>query len=210
MDAQIGKCLARLAPFLDLSRVAITGGVALDLQLETPLVRPRRSSEHRQDLDFVAAAPDVVSPRVLTDFLVSHYHLPHAGYPKFLVQLVDPETRVRVDFLPDVHSFLSEARSAPLAGIPIRVLAPCTILEHKIALLTAASTTHRVDAKHYSDAVALARYCNRSLPSVSEAVVGEADYSRNPNAACARCEASRSPAFPLADKRRILTLLGYV
>ena len=210
MDQRIHECVARLAPHLDLTRVAVTGGVAIDLALGTAARRARHPDAPAPDLDLIADAADVVSPSVVDEFLISHFHLPQPGYPKFLVQLVDPTTAVRVDVFPDSLALLPRTTPRAIAGLDVRVLEPCALLEHKLALLAGASTERRVDEKHHADAVLLARHCRRQIPAVPAAVLERPRYARAPDATCARCEASRHPGFPLAEKRRILAILGHV
>src|SRR6185369_8188616 len=91
---RLGSCFRRLLPYLDAEDTALTGSVAIDIHLSS-----RCLSRHRQvgDIDFVARSYECVSALATTGFLVSHFHLPQPGYPKFLVQLVDPVSRLRID-----------------------------------------------------------------------------------------------------------------
>jgi len=202
-------CFRRLVPHLDTARVALTGGVAIGLHLG---VSPRRRMRRLAagDVDFVAENADVVRQTVATDFLVSHFHLPQPGYPKFLVQLVDPATRLRVDFLPDALRALNRALKADVAGIPLLVLRAQDILDHKLALLAGASAANPVDEKHYVDARQLGTVCGREVLELPASHRSTTSYSRDIDAACRRCEVSQCAAFPLAPKRAIFDILGYV
>ncbi|HEU4562137.1 MAG TPA: hypothetical protein VFS20_30190, partial [Longimicrobium sp.] len=100
-DERLHACLSRLLRHLDRQRVALTGGIAIDLHARTIGRRRQRDGWPDPDIDLVAEAAGVVSPSVAEDFLISHFHLPQPGYPKFLVQLVDPSSRLRVDVFPD-------------------------------------------------------------------------------------------------------------
>jgi hypothetical protein len=199
------SCLRRLARHVDLARAAVTGSVAIDVQLApgTPRRRPR-------DLDLVAEVPDVVSPTVAEEFLVSHFHLPQSGYAKFLIQLVCPESRVRVDIFPDVAGALATAPWRTLGDLSFRMLAPRTVLEHKLALIARASPSRRLDEKHHADAVSLAQICGGEVPAMDPEAFEPTLYSRDLNLVCPRCEVSRDPRFPLAAKRAIFDVLGYV
>jgi hypothetical protein len=210
MDERIHKCLARLAPHLDLTRVAVTGGVAIALHLGPATRGTRRLGQPAHDLDLVADAADAISAGVVNEFLVSHFHLPQPGYQKFLIQLVDPVAGVRVDVFPDSLGLLPGTTSRAVAGHRMRVLDPCALLEHKLALLASASPERPVDEKHYADSVWLADYCGRLVPAVAASVLRQPEYSCDLDMQCPRCEASRHPDFPLAQKRRILAVLGYV
>jgi len=203
------ECFRQLVPHLDTARVALTGGVAVGLHLGVP----RREGMRRitvVDIDFVAEDADVVRRTVTTDFLVSHFHRPQPGYPKFLIQLVDPATRLRLDFFPDSLHALRRAPVVDVSGVPLRVLEAQDILEHKLTLLAGASAASPVEEKHYADATRLGTFCGREVPLVPTAHLCTTVYSQDTDAVCRRCEASRCADFPLAPKRAILDLLGYV
>jgi hypothetical protein len=69
---------------------------------------------------------------------------------------------------------------------------------------------HPVDEKHYSDAMRLAQYCGRPTPTVPASGLEVQQYTRDTGRTCSRCQASRQPDFPLAYKRRIVAIMGYV
>ena len=206
-ERALHDCLRRLLPHMDTERVALTGGVALDLCVDSSRQAPRRPAN---DVDFVAADADAVRPSVTSDFLVSHFHLPHAGYAKFLIQLVDPVSRIRVDFFPDANGALSRAQVTDVAGVPLRVLAAQDILAHKLAMLSGASAEKPVDEKHYVDAQQLGALCGRHVPSLAASHRADTHYSRDVNARCPRCDVSQRANFPLAAKSAIFDILGYV
>jgi hypothetical protein len=200
-SAALHDCLRRLMPHVDADRIALTGGVAIGVHLD---VRSRVTTA--EDIDFVADNVDVVNPTVTKDFLVSHFHLPQPGYSKFLIQLVDPATRIRVDVFPDSLGALKRTRSADVAGIPLRVISASDTLDHKLALLSKSP----VDEKHYRDATRLGAICGREVPALDATQLTRTVYSQEVDAICPRCEASRRPDFPLARKQAIFDVLGYV
>ena len=202
-------CLRRLIEHLDVSRVAVTGGVAIELHIDAARSGRTRSCE-AEDIDFVAESPEAVLPSVTTGFLVSHFHLPQPGYSKFMVQLVDPVTRIRLDFFPDALRALPRAAVTPVAGVPLLVLRADDILDHKLGLLSRASTANPVEAKHYSDARELGILCGRPLPPIANSPAVPRTYSRDVGETCVRCDASQSRGFPLASKQAILDVLGYI
>jgi hypothetical protein len=146
---------------------------------------------------------------VTKTFLVSHFHRPHHGYQKFLIQLVDPETGVRLDIFPDLLNALSRASTTHIAGIAFKVLELDDILDHKLLMLRRSSTAHPVHPKHYQDVKRLAAACHRRIPRIGPSRLAATPNSRNVDEPCLRCEASRCMSFPLADKQRILDILGY-
>jgi hypothetical protein len=197
-------CVRRLLPHLDAERIALTGGIAIRLHVD--------SSRHfaEDDVDFVADAVDAIQPSITSDFLVSHFHLPHLGYPKFLVQLVDPATHIRADFFPDVLRALGRAQVADVTGVPLRVLEAQDILAHKLALLSGASVSKPTDEKHYLDAQQLGALCGREVPGLPASHRTRTVYSQDVDAKCLRCEVSQCESFRLAPKSAILNILGYV
>lgn len=202
-------CLRRLLSHVDEERIALTGGVAIGIHVarHTGLLERAAAAE---DIDFVADGLDAIRPSVTNCFLVSHFHLPQQGYSKFLVQLVDPITRLRVDFFPDALGALDRAPVADIAGTPIRMLAAGDILEHKVRILSTGSAEDPVEDKHYRDAIRLTAMCGRDMqPMASSHLVGTAK-SKDCDAPCPKCDRSQCPDFPLASKQEILEILGYV
>jgi hypothetical protein len=202
-------CFRRLLPHLDAARIALTGSIAIGLHLGGTR-RDRLRSIVANDVDFVANDPDAVRPSATIDFLVSHYHLPHAGYEKFLIQLVDPATHIRLDFFPDVSRALSHAKVADVAGHQLRVLEAQDVLAHKLTLLSGASSKKPVDKKHYLHAQQLAVLCGGDVPVLPASHLVFTQYSQDTKARCLRCEVSQCESFRLAPKRAILNILGYV
>jgi hypothetical protein len=200
--------LTRLLPHLDCEDVALTGGVAIALRLAARGLR--RQQQAVGDLDFVTRRFEAVRPGVTAEFLVSHFHQPQPEYPKFLIQLADPVSRLRIDIFPDLVGSIRRAAVCEIAGAQVRVLDPDSILDHKLATLAMASTLRPVDEKHYRDAVLLGNVCGREIPSVPSAHLCNEDYSHDLAARCPRCDASLDAAFLLAPKQRIFDVLGYV
>ena len=194
----LASCLARLLPHLETEHVALTGGVAIGLHV------PGRRRARPKDLDFVARRMDAVSPSVTRDFLVAHFHVPGPAVPKAIVQLVDPSTRLRIDVFPDLTGALAHARWRTVETTRLQVLEPEALLAHKLRLLAGP-----VDEKHWLDAVALAARLGEEPPARPARFVPDA-YRQDLDGRCARCERSRDPRYPLAPRRVIFGLLGYV
>ena len=203
---RLSACLARLLPSLSRDEVAITGGVAI--QIGMAQLGSRGTREVIADLDLVASSLDAVSADVTEAFLVSHYHVVQPGVPKFMVQLVDPATRIRVDVFPDLVGALKRSREIGIGGQVARTLALGDILDHKLRTICMASPTNPVDPKHADDACALGRLLQRTIPAVSRDSLVK-DVHGIDDLYCRRCELSSSPRFPLAPKDRIFSLLGW-
>jgi hypothetical protein len=195
-DAErLRACLDRLWPHVDESALALTGGVALSVLHAAP----RRLA----DVDFVAGRMSAVRPSVTRDFLVSHFHASGPAVKKAIVQLVDPHTRLRVDVFPDLQGALARATRHEVAGGARLLVSATDLLAHKLALFS-----RPVDEKHWRDAVVLARLCGEPAPP-APALAADV-YSTDLAYVCARCTASATPEFPIAPKRAIFDVLGYV
>jgi hypothetical protein len=189
-DDRIARCLARLLPHVDGEALALTGGVAMAHHLP-------KSRDDVADVDFVARAIEAVAPSVARDFLISHRH-------DTMVQLVEPKTRLRVDLFVDRIGAVARAQRGLVAGALLPVVTAADLLAHKLELLA-----HPVDEKHWRDACALAARCGAPPPPRPAAFAPDV-YSRDLALVCARCQRSLAPEFPLAPKKAVFDVLGYV
>jgi len=200
---RLRSCLKRFLVHVDRTHLALTGGVAIELHLAARGQRRRR--EGLADIDFVASCPNAVSPTVVRDFLVSHFHVSQPGIPKSLLQLVDPVAQLRLDVFPDVADSVPHARPMRVAGEPLLVLDAQSLLKHKLKTLAHPP----VDEKHWQDAVALAALCGVTSPPRPMSFRPDV-YLTDVREVCGRCTLSRSVEFPLAPKEEVFRLLGYV
>jgi hypothetical protein len=136
-----------------LDLIAITGGVGMQCGLAE--LGQRGPGDRLADLDLVAASIEAIGPGVVEQFLVSHYHVVRFGVPKFMIQLVDPASRIRVDVFPDLAGSVREARTMAFGRHSIRVLPVERIFEHKVQTLSRASQSAPIDPKHVRYAEAL-------------------------------------------------------
>jgi hypothetical protein len=210
MNDDVHLCLSRLRPHIKLARAALTGGVAIAHHAAARgRQRPHEPGAVRGDVDLVAMRADAVAPSVVGPFIVSHFHRPQPEYAKFLIQLVDVASRLRVDVFSCDDNVWDDATKDVVAG-GFRVLAPERILEHKLAILAQASAERPVDEKHYRDARLLAALCACEIPERAPDVFASTVYGHDLTTRCARCDASRDARFPLAPKQHVYGLLGYV
>jgi hypothetical protein len=203
---RLAATFARLLPHADRLAIALTGGVAIQLHCHDARIASGRIAV--ADVDFVAASVHAISPSVSDNLLVSHFHLPHGGYPKFMVQLVDPDTRLRVDVFPDLAGSIARASERWVCGHRLLVLDAQSILDHKALGLARASVATPIDGKHARDAQLLASLCGRRIdPPPHEAITSDRyGIDLTP---CPRCEASRTRRVIVAPRQRIVEILGY-
>lgn len=205
---RLTKCLARLMPHFSRERVALTGSVAMELGLAARGLKGLR--ERIADLDLVVTDPSAIVVSVAESFLVFHYHLPQSGVPRFMLQLVDPVTRLRVDVFPDLAGSLSRAQDVDIGGQSMKILCLEDIFDHKVQTIRKASATKPVDPKHVRDAQILGGVLGRAVPRFLSGSVAKDIYGNQGDFYCPRCDLSKSASFPLAPRRTIFDLLGWV
>ena len=205
---RLAACMQKVARFLHPRSFAVCGGVAVQLLLaKYGLSRP---DGRVKDLDVLAASLDVFPPERFDGWLLSHFHRPHPGYDKHLVQLVDPETRLRVDIFHDAQGTWHDSAPHQLGDASVPVLSARQVLSHKIGLLERASVQCPIDRKHLEDARLLASILEASEPRVAADHLCVDVYSTDLSASCQRCVASSPSPVPLAPKAEIFSVLGYV
>jgi hypothetical protein len=204
---RLAGCLSRLLPHVRRESIAITGGVAMELAMAGQY-RPGLRSEIA-DLDLVVTSVEAVNPSVLTQFLLSHYHVVQLGVPKFMIQLVDRQSHIRVDIFPDLAGSVAEASEISLGEHRVHVLALQRVLEHKLLMVSSASRATPIDPKHVRDAVALADLLESGAPDIPPEALAPDVYGGDADLACRRCELSAHPDWPLAPKDRIFEMLGW-
>jgi len=148
--SRLSSCLHRLLPHLQVDSVAITGGVGIEIGLAA--LGRKGTRDRVVDLDLVAGSLSAVKASVAAQFLISHYHALGPGVRKFMIQLVDPETRIRVDVFPDLVGSVVDARTTRIGDESVLVLRLDRILDHKVQTLSRASRAAPVDPKHVRDA----------------------------------------------------------
>ena len=204
---RLSGCLERLLPHVRLDSVAIAGGVGMQLGMARLGLQGVRDAV--VDLDLVAASIGAIKSTVAGQFLVSHYHVMRPAVPKFMIQLVDPVSRIRVDVFPDLVGSLLDARTIAIGEHSVQVLPLERILEHKVLTLSRASQSAPIDPKHVHDARVLGDVLGRSVPSVATGALAPDVYGIEVDWSCERCELSSDSSWPLAPKDRIIELLGW-
>lgn len=221
--ARLDRVMRRLRR-AGLNAFAVTGGVALALQME-----PGPERRRLNDLDLVIPCLQAFPPAAEAGLLVNHIH-PDAQPGRLLVQLVDPLERLRIDVFGAVGDSLRRAKrldswlsvlaiedllarivrgllSLDKGEVPAKLAADFDRLGDQTSLrcVQAAWRDHRpADAPEtFADAAALARALIDAHPGrlIVESYV-QARWR------CPRC--ADGPGFPLASEDRILAAIGYL
>ncbi len=200
----------------DISRWALTGGLAMGTH---------RSSRPLNDIDFLADSFDCIPETLAADFLFRHVH-PADPPGKTMLQCVDPETAVRVDVFRACGATMDRARdgivsiedlAARAARLTLDLAEGVTVPAKHAADFLRLSTMvdaarieeawhdHRKPAQPASFDEAR-RLLAELIPACPHLLISP-KYSQDTEARCARCGALEK--FPLADARRIVSLLGY-
>jgi hypothetical protein len=228
---RITTCLDRLFPHLTPSKCAITGGVGIACQLALRDIEA--SFRSLNDIDLVAESMEVVHPEITRSFLVNHYHPPQPGYDKFMIQLADPVSKLRVDIFSYLSTHPSRMRETRLGKWTVRLVALEDQLVRKVALLQDLSASNPEEPKHYDDVALLETMADIQLAgSIWDAtMLGKYPYSftdairklyrsreehpewvrrefylkvRHP---CAKCR--HSPLYPIAAAEDVVAILGW-
>jgi hypothetical protein len=215
----------------DISGWALAGGLAVEIHCLggglSSCIRPLN------DIDFVAAAFDCSPETLAGDFLFRHVH-PLDPPGKTLLQLVDPETALRIDLFRAYGAIMRRTLSLASPFGSIQLISVEDVLARAARLLLDLSGGIPVAAKHANDYLRLARLLQTSDLEVAwqdhrkpchPVMFREADmlvreliethsnflitpeYSKDATQICSRCVPTS--AFPLADPHRVLSLLGY-
>jgi hypothetical protein len=210
---------------------ALTGGIAIELQIlhsgGQPILRPLH------DIDFVTDSLASIPETLGAELLLCHVH-PNDPPGKILFQAVDPKTKVRLDVFRAYGSELERALPVTIAGVNFRVIS----LQDMVAKLARINwdlmETKPAAPKYARDLLRLLEYVGTDgIESIwsehrsSQCVESFADtarqlrlviasrpdlllsptYSTDVDEVCKRCQ--RVEAFPLTDRRQILSILGY-
>lgn len=204
---RLSGCLDRLVPHVRPGSVAIAGGVGMQLGMAG--LGRQGPRDEIADLDLVAASIGAITANVVDQFLVSHYHVVGPRVPKFMIQLVDPVSGIRVDVFPDLVGSFLDARMIAIGAHVVQVLPLERIFEHKVLTLSQASQSAPTDPKHLDDARLLGDLLRKPVPHVALEALAPDVYGLEAGGSCERCEVSRHPSWQLAPKDQIFEVLGW-
>jgi hypothetical protein len=209
---------------------ALTGGLAIEAQMH--LNRRTFARRPLNDLDFVVESFESICEPVAKEFVAHHVH-PRASAGKLLVQLIEPEQRVRVDIFRQFGDTLRRKVRLRGQGASIDILSVEDLLARATSSLVAslqskrsyeakcAEAFRRLDGLGEGSALESAwrdhRQCGppsfaesveivrRLLPAHPELAVRQ-HYSADitPCAKCEDCE-----PFVRANPESIVAMLGY-
>lgn len=203
----------------DIRRWALTGGFAFEIHADRlglqPSVRPLN------DIDFVVSAFDSIPETLADEFLFRHVH-PFDPPGKTLLQLVDPESALRIDVFRACGQTMRRAsgvvsledlvaRAARLLldladGVPVAskhardYLRFVDLVDAETAWQDHRKPTHPLTFREADRSI-------RELIRIHPGLLITPEYSNNTGEICPRCVPTA--AFQLADPNVVLSLLGY-
>jgi hypothetical protein len=210
---------------------AVTGGLAVGLHSVAARMEPIGRS--LSDLDFVTERFEEIPETLARDFLFRHVH-PRQQSGGTMMQLVDVDAQLRIDVFRAVGETFKRASQMTLPVGEVTVVALEDLIARAARLSLDLANGVPVPAKHAADFLLLSTmlgrrdaqsaWCDHRKPNQPESfaevrkiltelipnqrnLLVSPEYSKDVHARCERC--MPTAAFPLADPRAILSVLGY-
>lgn len=210
---------------------ALTGGLAVGLHSVATGMEPNGRSLN--DLDFVTERFEEIPETLGKDFLFRHVH-PGQQPGGTMMQLVDVDAQLRIDVFRAIGATLKRASQIKLPMGKFTVVALEDLIARTARLSLDLTNGIPVPAKHAADFLLLSTmlgpcdmqsaWCDHRKPDqpesfaevrkiLTELIPNQRDllvtpeFSKDVHARCERC--IPTAAFPLADPRAILSVLGY-
>lgn len=215
----------------DLSGWALTGGVAIELQILLRAGEPAVRLLH--DIDFIACSFASIPQPLARSLLLRHVH-PDDPPGKTMLQAVDPESRVRVDLFRAYGREMERASELSLGALTLRVVSIEDLVARHARLNWDLVEGKPVAPKYARDFLRLlalvetdeieevwqehrkphfpVRFAG-AVNQLHSATASQAEllvaptYSKDVLAVCPRCKDAHG--FPLAEASLVLSLLGY-
>jgi hypothetical protein len=216
----------------DISGWVLTGGLAIEIHI---LLRGGTTGTRRRlhDIDFVAASFDRIPESLGSEMLLRHVH-PHDAPSKTLLQAIDEELAIRVDVIRAYGNEMERVSPVEVSGIPLRIvslkdveavhaLECCDLLLGKwVDPKYARDFLRMLDLVKADEMEAIWQerrkpHCPESFAETARALrdaiaskpelLAPAGRVVDVDAVCPRC--CGTEAFPLAEARQVLSILGY-
>jgi hypothetical protein len=229
-SARMTRTLRNLAVH-DISRWALTGGVAIELHILRCGGEPIMRQLH--DIDFITDSFNSIPKTLGSGLLLRHVH-PYDPPGKNMLQGVDLETAVRMDVFRAYGLEMERTSPIEIATLAFRIVSLQDLVARHARLNWDLIEGRPVAPKYARDFLRLvelvttdevqciwqehrkpqspesfaetAVQLRRVIASRSDLLIAPT-YSTNVYEVCQRCQGAE--AFPLADARQILSILGY-
>lgn len=230
-DAERAARTLRKVAACDISRWALTGGLAVEIHI---LRHGRESGGRRlRDMDFVAGSFEDIPASLGSEVLFRHVH-PNDAPAKTMLQCVDEETALRVDLLRAYGQEMERVVAIELEGIRVNMISVEDVegaharvawgmmLGKKVApqhardflrLLPLVTTAEMEEIWQEHRTPECPESFRETVTELNKVIAERTDllvprvYSQDVNAVCVRCQGSET--FKLADAGRVFAILGY-
>jgi len=230
-DAERAARTLRKVAACDISRWALTGGLAVEIHL---LQHGRESGGRRlRDMDFVAADFEDIPASLGSEVLFRHVH-PYDEPAKTMLQCVDEETALRVDLVRGYGQEMKRVVPIQLEGIWLNMISVEDVEAAHARVAWGMVQGKKVAPQHARDFLRLLPLVtaeemdeiwqehrkpecpvsfSETVAELNKVIAERTDllvprvYSQDVNAVCARCQGSEK--FKLADASRVFAILGY-
>lgn len=218
-------CHHHVPPFV------LTGSLAVQIHL----LRVGHSMDPRppNDIDFLAGSFDEFPQTLADDFFFCHVH-PHQAPGRTLLQCIDPQTAVRIDIFHALGNTMLRAIPFKPGSRAIRIVSLADLTAYTARLCMSLAEGATLPHKHAQDFLRLLPVISNGeiepvwrehrKPNHPESFAEAAlllqhliasrkdlqvvtKYAQDIRTACPHCE--QTEAFPLAERSRIPSLLGY-
>lgn len=231
-DAACARDVLRKLQKHDVSRWALTGGFAIELQILRSGRRVRLRPLH--DLDFLVSSFDCIPETLSRNFLFRHVH-PYDPPAKTLLQAVDPELGIRVDVFRAYGLEMNRLLAIEVDGFSLKLASLQDLAARHARLCWDLIDGKQVHPKYVQDFLRLIDVAfvediedvwrehrkpyypenfSEAVSALRQVIASRSDlmvawdYSTNVHEVCLRCRETKS--FPLAHGTQIYSILGYV
>jgi hypothetical protein len=229
-SARVAKTLHNLAGH-DISRWALTGGIAIELHMHQ---RGREViSRPLHDIDFMTGSFASIPETLGSKLLLRHVH-PHDPPSKNMLQGIDPEMAVRMDVFRAYGGEMERLTPIEISGLALKMASLHDLVARHARLNWDLMEGKPIAPKYARDFLRLIDLITtdevesiwqehrkpqspksfaETVQQLREVIASRSDllipptYSTDVEEVCQRCHGSE--AFPLSDPRLFLSVLGY-
>ena len=230
-DVDRASCELRKLARHPIQHWALTGGLAIEIHSRIAESAPH--IRRLNDLDFIADSFESIPSALGQDFLVVHVH-PFAEPGKIMLQLADPDAKLRIDLFRACGSTMDRAPRLNLPTGAVRLVSAPDLIARSARLVFDLHQGIPIPSKHATDFLRLSemvepsqvqgawrdhrkatqpdifddveKLLKRLIPASSTLLIA-AEFSTDVASVCPSCHPVST--FQLADRSRVLSTLGY-
>lgn len=152
---RVETLLEKLLQYIDTDKMAIVGGLAIQYLISRAGIK--HTTRRFNDLDIMLKTAGAISPNVVKNFLIYHYHPTKKN--SFFIAVVDPVLRIKVDIF-DWDPPLEDYIVVKFGNYKLKMRSPEDQLVKTVFDLQRISVEKKVDPKQFLDATLLMKIAN--------------------------------------------------